>query len=125
MVVVVFASAACQAQPPYGWMDDRTGTLLSPDGRLCSASNGPNQTIRTTKHCVVDGTKQLRYQGRLMNVLSVSVDGENIVVSVDGDIGPALKVGKPPKVGDEVWLVGNPIGLPQMLRRGMVSGIGP
>jgi S1-C subfamily serine protease len=113
--------AACEAHPPFGRMQEVTGTLNLPDGAICSATVIGPHAIATATHCLKSAGSELRFRGIRYDVESIVSDGkDHSLVRVKGDLGRSAALGRPAKLGDDLWMIGNPMGVSQVLRRGLV-----
>jgi hypothetical protein len=122
--VVFLCAGACHAQPPTGRMLSVTGTLDLPEGGICSATAISRKAFATAAHCMKGVTDEIRFRGINYRIIRVERDGnDHALVIVDGDLGAFARVGRPPRLNDDLWMVGNPMGLPQVLRRGYVAKV--
>jgi hypothetical protein len=121
-ILLALAASACSWPAEAGRWERSTGRLETAHS-VCSGTGYAKHAIVTTKHCVVEGEKQIRFQGRLLNIIEVMDDGgENVIILTDGETNPGAIIGPDFKRGDRMKLVGNAMGLNQALRRGYIAG---
>jgi S1-C subfamily serine protease len=123
-VSLFLLSGACAAQPPFGHLERITGTLNLPDGAICSATAISRKALITATHCLGSVKGDIRFRGVNYTVLRIENDGQDhSIVVVDADLGAYAKRGRAAKRGERVWMIGNPMGLPQLLREGLVAKV--
>jgi len=92
---------------------------------VCSGVYVKPNVYLTAAHCLHDKVpKQISLAGKVANVVSVTLDETDhalIVVDIKSDHFAPVSTFEP-KVGDQIFYVGNPGGLDQILRKGYVSG---
>lgn len=115
------AISGCAAKPPFGKIEQYTGRIDLPNGDVCSGTRSYTAII-TSRHCLEGPSKQLRFQGILVNVETVMIRGENIWVFTDRNWGPPPKMAKPPKKGEPLYLIGNPANGDQLARTATLAG---
>ena len=117
------AATACQAQPPYERVHPATLTLVI-GSNGCSGTAVARRVILTASHCVTPDTKQLTANGELCEVRKQYHDGfDHVLLRVTGcHFMQTAKMGKAPKVGDRIFVWGNPSRFSDILRFGAVAG---
>lgn len=89
----------------------------------CSATSIGYKLILTATHCFNTG-HLLTVNDQPVNVESYRDDGaDHRVIVLDTDFPPYAKFGKVPEQGDRAFFYGNPMGLRDVLRRGVVAGL--
>jgi V8-like Glu-specific endopeptidase len=122
LLLALVALSGCAEPVSYERLNEVTGTLISPDGGICSATTVGRHVIATTKHCITPGQVEVRYQGINYRIERVVSDGrEGLLVRLAGDLWPVAQRARRTQVGAKAWVVGNPAGLPQVLREARVS----
>lgn len=92
-------------------------------GAICSATAIGPHALLTANHCDL-GATTVSVDGNPAAITERITDGyDHMIFMVNITFGSWAKFGKMPKVGDEVWLRGNPDGLNQLVRHGIYSGI--
>jgi hypothetical protein len=124
LLLAMSLPAGCQAQPPLNHMQRITGTLNLPEGGICSATAIGPHAIATASHCMATVKDEVRFRGINYRVVKVMHDGkDHALVILDGDMGAFARRGRNARLGETLWMWGNPMGLPQVLRRGEVSRV--
>ena len=119
--------ASCAAgypqQPVWDRVHNTTLSLTIGFGS-CSGTAVGKQTILSASHCFPDGTKLVIASGEACEIAALIHDGQDhVLVRVTGcTFDHVAKIGKPAKVGDEVFIWGNPWSFQDLLRVGRVSG---
>lgn len=103
-------------------VDNPDGTR---DGAICSATAIGPHSLLTAAHCDL-GASIVLVDGALVAIVERIGDGNDHVIYITNatfDKFTPLVPTEDLKVGDEVWLRGNPAGLNQLVRRGVFSGV--
>lgn len=114
--------AACSAQPPYSL--DTTFLMETGLGHCSATAVGPH-TILTAAHCIRD-TRAIQLDGApAVEVLGIDYDGrDHVLIRVAFTFDVWSVTGPPPKMGDKVYILGNPGFLRDQLRFGTMTGTG-
>lgn len=113
--------AACEAQPPYN--ADTTFLMETGLGHCSATAVGPH-VIVTASHCVGD-VRAVELNGELAAVVSLIHDGsDHVLIRVEHTFAHWASLGRPVKVGEAIYIRGNPDFLRDLLRFGTVAGKG-
>lgn len=97
--------------------------FLEMERGTCSGTAVAAHSVLTAAHCLARD-KLVKIDGEPVKVLSVRDDGDDhVLVVVDLTFNHIARVAsQPPRVGDVVFIWGNPMGFEDLLRYGRVSG---
>lgn len=118
LLCLILASCASGPGPK-----DAVALLEFEGGGTCSGTFLAPRMLLTASHCF-DGIKPLAtINGTPVAVVSIRHDGaDHALLVLDVDFPAWVRVGAPPAQGDEVYFYGNPSGLRDLLRRGVIAG---
>lgn len=122
LLAVPFSSYA-SAPEPVLTTTHRIAQVTFLEGDVCSATAvGPHALLSDT-HCEL-GSDMLGVDGKVAHILKRIRDGRDhtiFIVDLKFDTVAELAADAPTK-GDDVWIDGNPAGLPMLVRRGTYAG---
>lgn len=112
--------AACASGPTP---KDAVALLEFEGGGTCSGTFLAPRMLLTASHCF-DGVRPLvEVNKHPVNVVSIRHDGaDHALLVLDVDFPAWVSIGPSPAQGDEVYFYGNPSGLRDLLRRGVIAG---
>lgn len=122
-VVALLCGGACQAQPPLERINKATFKIETGVGQCSGTAVGPH-VLLTASHCVWDGLRMVDIGGNVVEVLSITRDGEDaVLLRVKHRFSSWMRIRRAPlRQGEDVFVVGNPNGLERMFRKGYVVG---
>lgn len=120
LLALYLGGCGVEAQPQSG-QHQATLRLEFKDG-LCSGTAVGHQTILTATHCMA-GAELEAVNGRPVEILHREDDGkDHTLLVVNISFLSHAEIGGDLRQGDEVEYWGNPAGIPDLYRKGVVSG---
>jgi hypothetical protein len=102
---------------------DTSDNLFSTRGDICSSTAIGPHALLTATHCDL-GASTVSVDGVQAAIMSRLTDGnDHTIYMLNITFGEYAKFDKMTKIGDEVWLRGNPYGLKQLIRYGHYAGV--
>lgn len=123
LLFVMAMPAACDARPPFEQSHKSTFRLETGVGQCSGVAVGPH-VIATASHCVGDGLRMLDVGGKVVEVLTITRDGEDaVLLRVNHTFKAWVTIKRAAlRQGDELYIFGNPNGMDDILRRGYFAG---
>ena len=123
LLVLLTGCGGCVSVPQMS-VQDTTLRLEYVDGGVCSGTAVGRHTVLTATHCQ-DGAQLWTVNGQVVSVLNQEDDGkDHILLQVNIEFRHFARIGGALKQGDQFEYWGNPGGLANQYRRGVVSGDG-
>lgn len=123
LAALFLAGCGAIAQPKTS-AHETTVRLEFMDGGLCSGTAVGRRTVLTATHCL-DGGALRAINGRVAQVARQEDDGkDHSLITVSISFPRFASIGGELRQGDEIEYWGNPSGLADQYRRGVVSGFG-
>lgn len=121
LLALLVGCGGCVGVPSRDSLRSTALRLEFTDGLCSGTARGPHE-FSTAKHCVIEGPL-VKVNGVRVKVVGIRETGpDSVIVSVRGvEFRHWPRVGHA-KQGDNVWWIGNPMGAPNQLRQGYVSG---
>lgn len=118
------AAISCSAKPPYGIAHLSAKYIEVPDGS-CSATAVGAYVLLSASHCFEGDVRAIVVDGKRCDVWKLVHDGNDHVLVTLGHAcfqRYTAKLGRAPKVGDELFVWGNPGAFQDLLRICKVAG---
>lgn len=120
--LMLFACSACAAQPPYERVRKSVYRMETGVGQCTATAVGPNLMI-SAQHCGVTSPGRVLLDGKPADVEEVIADGrDHVLFRVSVRFDRWARIGRAPKPGDRVFVIGNPESLRDLLRLGYFAG---
>lgn len=124
---VVLGMAGCVSMLPTNTVEQRVegySVLVELGlGSHCTGTKIARHTLLIAAHCVNDYPGMVIVDGMPANVVRTHMDGgDQARIELDLTFDSFATVGKPPAIGDRIFIIGNPGELREILRRGYVAG---
>ena len=114
----------CTPTVPYKAVHAATMRLEIDAAIICSGTAVGTHTILTAAHCFVGDKHDLVIERKPVTILKVIRDGkDHVLVVVGRTFLTVAHFGVALDQGDEVFIYGDPMGLPDMLRFGRIAGV--
>lgn len=126
LLVLLTGCGGCVSAPSVAPVRSQDATLRLEyvDGGVCSGTAVGRHTVLTATHCQ-DGAQLWTVNGQVVSVLNQEDDGkDHTLLQVNIEFERFAQIGGALKQGDEFEYWGNPGGLANQYRRGVVSGEG-
>lgn len=122
VLALLLCASACEAGPPYERTRGIVVRMETGIGQCSATMVGPNLLL-SAEHCGVSTPGRLLLDGVPVDVLEVATDGrDHVLIRVDTTFKRWAELGKPPRPGDAVYVIGSPEGLKKILRLGYFVG---
>lgn len=124
-----YLSSATASEPTQVYIEIQSRELEGEQGLgKCSATAVSDRAYLTARHCLV-GTSYawVKVNDQQLSVTKMIADGSDhlLVITEPGTIKNWSRIGKPARLNQDVFIVGNPGPLRSILRRGYLAGTDP
>ena len=121
-LLAMLGVSSCEARPVYDHVHASTLTLKMGNNG-CSGTAVGRYTVLSASHCFDKDTRTILANGRACKVWTIANDGnDHALLTVSCEFKAIARLGKAPKVGDRIFVWGNPRQFTDILRFGYVAG---